>query len=377
VAGGDLMVQEPSGVSVWSPKIANEALVRKFVSLNGSGYLAITIQDQSQTPTIPVDPDPGSLNLAVWWRDVLTPPGSLSNVANNPYGTQILTVTSDSITNTDVGYYYYDIGPTYTANRGLLTAVWTYTVNSVPFQFIDHLQILDPMPLYDSLDASEQSVVDQVSWMFADLYDSTEGGPHLIEEFQTHWNSERIAQMMSIAVMRMNFIGNYGNAPTTWSVGSAASVASASTVTTTTLFNDGTTSVVETTPMGGASGSGVPSNMAGLLVLGTYIEVMRHLRDSYTEIPDRPGMDVVYTSRRDYQQRWAANLAAEEADWKQMVKNAKISLLSLSRGSLLVAGGIYGGSSLGIFQAGTYAAQVRSWRFYPAAPAISFGATKH
>jgi hypothetical protein len=370
------MAQEPSGVSVWSPKIADEALVRKFVSLNGSGYLAITIQDQSQTPTIPVDPDPNSLQLAVWWRDVLASTFGTGNTPTNPYGTQILTITASSITRTDKGYYYYDIGPAHTANRGLLTAVWTYTVNSVPFQFIDHLQILDPMPLYDSLDAGEKTVVDQVSWMFGDLYDSTEGGPHLIEEFQTHWNSERIAQMMSIAVMRMNYIGNFGNAPTTWSVGSTTSIATASTITTTTLFNNGTTSVVQNTPMP-AGGAGVPSTMAGLVVLGTYLEIMRHLRDSYTEIPDRPGMDVVYTSRRDYQQRWASNLEAEMASWMQMVKSAKMSMLSLSRGSLLVAGGIYGGSSLGIFQAGTYASQVRSWRFYPAAPAIMFGATKH
>jgi hypothetical protein len=60
-----------------------------------------------------------------------------------------------------------------------------------------------------------------------------------------------------------------------------------------------------------------------------------------------------------------------------MVRAYKIGQLNMARGSLLVAGGIYGGSALGVFMSGTYAAQVRSWRFYPAAAAISWGATSH
>ena len=364
------MTQEPTGVGIWSPKIRDEALVRKFVSQNGRGYVAISIQDSLGEGTQPTDPDSGSLALAIWWNDVLNPTST-----TNPYGTQILTVTGDSIQRAETGKYYYDIGPQNTTNRGLLTAVWTYTVSGTPFQFIDHLQILDSMPLYDSLSDPERSVVDQVSWMFGDLYDSTEGGPHLIEEFQTHWSYERIAQMMRLAVNRMNFIGNYGNPPTTWAVGTASGSSSTSTAIEVTR-PDGSVFLMYPTPSAtSVSGTPVPGNMLGLVVQGTYIEIMRHLRDSYTEIPNRPGMDVTYTDRRDYQQRWAANLQSEEQYWRQSVKNAKTSLLQLSRGSLLVAGGIYGGSSHGVFVAGTYASQVRSWRFYPAAPAISWGAT--
>jgi hypothetical protein len=84
-------------------------------------------------------------------------------------------------------------------------------------------------------------------------------------------------------------------------------------------------------------------------------------------------MDAVYTDRRDYWQRWQSNLQAEEQNYRTAVTQAKMSQLQLSRGSLLVAGGIYGGSALGVFQAGTYASQVRSWRFYPAAPALILG----
>lgn len=367
------MPNEPSGVGVWTPKIADEALVRKFLSLGGQGYVAISIQNGATS----VDPDANTLNLAIWFNDVLTAPS-----ATNPYGTQVATVAADAITRTDVGKFYYDIGPGLTANRGLVTAIWTYQVAGVAFQFTDHLQILDPMPLYDTLDDQERSVVEQVSWQFGDLYDSTEGGPHLMEEFQTHWGYERIAQMMAIAVQKMNYLGNFGNAPTAWSVGNLGNSGfniPGQQVTNTQTMPDGTvlstTYTTRSSQIGG--GSGIPSSMYGLTIWGTYVECLRHFRDSYTELPARPGMDAVYTDRRDYWSRWNSNLQAEETNYRTAVTQAKMANLSLSRGSLLVAGGIYGGSALGVFQYGTYAAQVRSFRFYPAAPAISWGATAH
>jgi hypothetical protein len=380
------MADEPSGVSVWTPKIADEALIRKFLSLNGMGYIAIAIQasQSSQTGSIgqavAVDPDPQTLQVVLWFNDVLDNPApNLSNT--NPYGVQVATVDWQSITRIETGKYYYDIGPALTANRGLITAVWTYTVNGVGFQFTDHLQILDPMPFYDSLDQAEKLAVEMVSWQFGDMYDATEGGSHLIEEFQTHWNFERIAQMMAVAVQKMNLMGNFGNMPTNWSIGNLGNpgyMVAGEPVTFTETMPNGTVRTTSwTTRSSYTGGNGVPAQFFPLVVWGTYVECLRHFRDSYTELPNRPGMDAVYTDRTQYQQRWASNLQAEEPNYRQAVIQAKMSLLNLSRGSMLVAGGIYGGSALGIFQAGTYAAQVRSWRFYPAAPAISFGATSH
>lgn len=368
------MSSEPSGAAVWSPKIRDSALVRKFLSQGGTGYVAISIQNGA-SQTSAVDPDPGTLSLAVWFNDVVA-----GMPVANPYGVQVLTVTEDSLTRADKGKYSFNISPQYTGNRGLITCIWTYQVNGVPFSFTDHLQVLEPMPLYESLSSAERLVVEQVSWMFGDMFDATEGGPHLIEEFQTHWNYERIAQMLVLAVMRINMIGNYGSAPTTFTVGTTNigyTVPGQSVTVTHTLPDGSSTSATYHTASSISGGSAVPSQLIPLMVLGTRIECLRHFRDSYTEIPNRPGMDVTYTDRRDYQQRWASNLQAEEQEYSMLVRKAKLGLKSISRGSLLVAGGIYGGSALGIFQAGTYAAQVRSWRFYPAAPAISFGATTH
>jgi hypothetical protein len=112
-------------------------------------------------------------------------------------------------------------------------------------------------------------------------------------------------------------------------------------------------------------------------VLGAYLEVVRFLTASYTEVPIFQGSNVTFADRSNYQQRWNQIFTQEWPEYVTYVKYAKRKLLSLGRGALLVGGGIYGGNALGIFQAGTYASQVRSWRFYPAAPAISWGATNH
>lgn len=319
------MAIEPSGVNVFSPKIADEALVRKFVSRNGRGYVGINIFDGSKS----VDPDPSSLSLEVWFKDT-----SLGQEGN---GVLVATIGAGEIQKEEVGKYFYDIGPELTVNRGVLYAKWTYSVNGVEFTFSDHLQILDQMPLYDSLNPFERSVVEAVSWMFGDLFDSTEGGPYLIEPFQTHFDYERIAQMEKLAAQRLNLIGypitNYGVGPGT---------------------------------------QNPPPDWQGLLIFGTYLEVVKHLRDSYVEIPLFQQMNVTYTDRRDYFNRWTQIWQSEWPDYQRMVKMQKRSLLNLAGGSLLVAGGIFGANS-GLFINSMYSSQVRSFRFYPAAFAIQFG----
>lgn len=325
-------ITQPSGESVYSPKIREQSLVRKFISQGGRGYVAIDIHDGVNS----VDPDPDTIGLQIWFNDVTGSPVS------DPRGTQLATISAAQIHREDTGKYDYAIGPPNTAYRGLLTVQWSYQVNGTAFTYSDHLQILNPMPLYESLPDNQKSIVEQVSWMFGDMFDSTEGGPYLIEPFQTHFDYERIAQLMGSAALKA---GLTGFPIRNWGIGSDAA-------------------------------EQVPTDLSGLLVLGTYYEVVRHLVRSYTEIPAFQGMNVTFTDRRDYAMRWQQILSTEWPDYVRMVKMAKRKMLNLGRGSLLVAGGIYGGGAKGIFKSGTYAAQVRSWRFYPAAPAISFGSTR-
>lgn len=337
-------ITSPSGTAIYSPKIRDQSIVRKFISQGGTGYIALTIMAGVPGTAVsqqaaPVDPDVDTIALTVYFNDV---------TAEFPVaapGTQIVTADHTEITRTDVGMFYYEIGPALTQYRGTLTAVWSYAIDGVSFTFTDHLQILEPMGFYDTLNAQEQSIVEQVSFMVGDIFDSTEGGPQLIEPFQTHYDYNRLAELERLAVTRFNLMSTFSNPPSTYGVGPGTQT--------------------------------VPLQAAGLMVIGTYLELVRHLVRSYVEIPLFQGTNVTYVDRRDYYQRWQSIYQTDWPEYQSMVRAFKIGQLNMARGSLLVAGGIYGGSALGVFQAGTYAAQVRSWRFYPAAPAISWGATSH
>lgn len=317
---------EPVIGEVYTQKLVNQAKARRFVSQGGRGYLAIGVAGADNTP---VDPD--DISLKVWLNTLADPDG-------DPLGTLVVDVTKTDLTRDDIGKYRYDIGPAHTGQRGLLTVEWFYTVSGSEFVFTDDMQILGQMPNYEALSDKGKLMVEQASWFFADLFDSATGGPWLQENFQTHFDYDRMAFLMRIATMKFNVLGypitSYGVSPTD---------------------------------------KAVPDNLTDLLLWGTKLEAIRHLITSYTEQPEFRNMATTYTDRRDYAQRWQQVLADEKPDYEKAVKMSKRSLLSLGRGSLLVAGGIYGGSARGIFVSGMYSAMARSARFYPAAPSVSFG----
>ena len=328
---------EPVPDPVFSPKLTSAAQARRFVSRNGRGYLAIGIADEAGEPA---DPTEGTLALKVY-RNLLDNPN-----AADPRGELIVDVSDETgaqgrttyIKRDDVGKFHYDIGAQWTDQKGLLSAEWSYEIDNARFIFQDSMQILDQMPTYERLRNDTRLIVEQSSWYFADLFDSTAGGPWLQENFQTHFDYERIAFLMGQAVMKFNVLGfpltNYGV---------------------------------------GVGDQSIPANFSALMVWGTKLEIIRHLIVSYTEQPDFRNVQTTMTDRRDYAQRWQAVLMDELPSYEKAVKLTKRSLLNLGRGSLLVSGGIYGGSARGLFKSGMYAAQTRAWRFYPAAPSVSFG----
>jgi hypothetical protein len=321
----------PDGNYVVSPKIISQATARKFIGQNSRGYMAIGIIDETGNP---VDPDPATLELKVYLN-------TFDGTATDPRGNLIADVNETTgVIRDDIGKFHYDIGPTYTAQKGTLTAEWDYGANSLEFTFIDNMQILDQMPTYDSLADESKVIVERASWFFGDLFDSTAGGPWLAENFQTHFNYERIAQLMHQAVLKLNTTGfpvtSYGVA---------------------------------------ADDPVIPANFTGLATWATKLEIIRHLSLSYTEQPLFQNMQITYTDRRDYAQRWQTILAEEEPQFEKAVKMSKRSLLSLGHGSLLVAGGIFGGTAgRSFFVAGMYTAQVRAFRFYPASPSSMWSA---
>ena len=165
-----------------------------------------------------------------------------------------------------------------------------------------------------------------------DLFDSTTGGPHLVEEFQTHYGYERLAQLLIISVNRIN-----------------------------TMSQPLTSFVV-----GAQSGPQFPERYSGIMVVALYIETIKHFVRSYVEQPTiQGGTGVAFTDRRDYMQRWQAVLQDEMDDFKSAVRMFKRKQMNLGSGSFIVSGGIYGGSGGGRFISGQWAAQTRGARFMP------------
>lgn len=315
----------------YSPKLRDHSVARKFVAQNSRGYLALGIFDNAGNP---VDPAPGTLKLSVYFDD-------LSGQSTDPRGQLIVTVDHVSIARDDVGLYHYDVGPEWTQKIGLLNAEWTYNAADTgsEFKFNDAMQIQEQMPEYERLRPEAKRIVEQVSWFFGDLFDSTAGGPWLQENYQTHFSYERIAQLSQQATMKFNMTGF----PVT---------------------NFGVT----------IDEKKLPANLSQVIVWGTKLECIRHLALSYTEQPNLMNVQTNITDRRDYQDRWYRVLEEETPEYKQAVTMAKRGLLSLGRGSLLVSGGIYGGGMKGgMFIPGLYAAQTRAFRFYPASFGVGVG----
>lgn len=314
------------GLGVFSPKVHSFSILRRQLSQGTGGNLGLRILDREGNLTDATDVS------IILYRDIDFD-GSNAFEDEHPYGETVEAWLPDEVTREEKGVYSVPLTPAMTAERGNYAAVWTYTVGDEALTYTEHLQVIEYMPTYDVLRDSEKAVVQQVSFMLGDLFDSTNGGPNLAENFQTHFGFERIAQLMHLASTRINTTGipvtSYGVGP-------------------------GTTAF--------------PREISGFLTIGTYLEVVRHFMRSYVEQPQFAGMNVTYTDRRDYLQRWQTILQSELPSFEKSLIHAKRKLLGLGRGSLLVSGGIYGRS--GFFRPGTYAAQTRSMRFYPAAPAI-------
>ena len=317
------------GIGTYSPKVLSSSIARKQVSQNGFGELGLIVVGAEGKP---VDVTDITLTLVL---DTDFDGTTTTDDEVPEEGEQLAAFSGTQIVRDDVGTYHVTLAPEHTAERGNITAVWAYTVGGQYVTYTDYLQITEQMPVYDALRPEEKAVVEQVSWMFADLFDSTNGGPNLTEQFQSHFNFERIAQLMHIA---MNRINTYGVPLTRFGLGEGQRQ--------------------------------LPEHFMGFLTMGTYIEVLRHLIRSYTEQPNLVAMTVTYTDRRDYAQRWKSVLDDEKEQFENALKLAKREFLGLGGGALLVAGGIYGGNGGRNFFRSSYSMQVRSMRFYPYASII-------
>lgn len=313
----------PSGVFVASPKAYYHSITRKQLPRYSSQILGLVIQGMENGEVVNISPDPNSITLQL--------DGQSDPNTQNPPGNLTLTATESSgITRNADGTVTYFLQPAQITGYSYITATWSYAVQGSLFTYIDYYQVVDPMPIYESLTQTQQLAVQQTLWMIGDLYDSTEGGPHLMEEFQSKFGHERLAQLLLVACQRLNYI----SIPLTQFV------------------------------IGTQVGQQLPDKWIGILQWAHYIEVLKHLVRSYTEQPTiEGGPQVAFTNRHDYLGRWQSVLNEEEPDFKHAARMFKRKQLNLGSGAYLVSGGIFG-SAEGFFRS-SYSAQARAARFGP------------
>lgn len=295
-----------------SPRFHSDTRVRRQVSIGSSRKVGIQTSDENGVP-----------------KDV-------DEVVLRAFDGDKLLVTYENVAHPSTGVYEVVIGPPATSQRRVVTLMWSYTSGEHTLEFSDEIVVMDRMPTYDSLSDQEKTIIEQVSWMFDDLFDSTEGGAFLAENFQSHFNYERLAQLTTRALQKINIfaqpITNY-------------------------VFG------------GGGGGSRVPAKYHAVLVSAAYLEVLRHLIRSYVEIPEFRNMSTTYTDRRDYMQRWRVILDEEKEAVDNAITLMKRDHLNLGGGALLVSGGYFGGGGRGSYFSGsTNVASARGWRMYPTAP---------
>jgi hypothetical protein len=269
-----------------TPPVADRVFVRQFsndeilgLSLNVAG--------------VPTDPEDSAVTVTMTNDDTgavaLDKPATRASLGRYE-------VTLDG-TSTDVPGYY------------TLTFFYQMPDQTETERYSIYVEIGSGVQEYDELLGEFQDVVDNVKIKFADLFDSPQGGPHLITYYQTHFTPARYAQLLRAALGTMNTISQpYMNYT-----------------------------------LDGEGGPKFPlSEWGALLEKALYIEVIRHLRRSYVEQPTLVGGEVTRHDRRDYFDRWGIVLNEELEAFNKQLETFKIRHMMSGGPRVLVSGGAYG-----------------------------------
>lgn len=272
------------------------------------------------------------IGLKIYVAGVLTDPDSQQvDVGFFNEAVPPVTIFQRMATRLDVGDYQVTLSGPDLQTVGNYTLVWQYAVAAVQDRYEQYFAIGDVTPPYDNLPTEMKDIVDSVWIRFADCFDSPHGGPNLQTYFQSHYDRGRLAQLLRIAVGRLNTSAQ----------------------------------PYMTYTADGIGGAEFPFAMWGaLLEMTLYVEALKHLVRSYTEQPNViTGGSITRLDRRDYMDRWRQMLQSEEALLLKEFEVFKIRHMGLGRPRVLVSGGVFG--RYGPTRVGYMAARPRYYgRFY-------------
>lgn len=206
--------------------------------------------------------------------------------------TGIYEVTLSSVETSEPGLFYLD----FAYDLGAVAQEWQIDIE-IPSTTASH---------YEALAETDRALVEMTWSRFTDMFDSATGGPHLSEYAQSDFGRERLAQLLPMALNRVNLSSQ---PPMSFSL---------------------------------ANQDFPYETWGGFLELALYVEAIRHLIRSYTEQPTPQGLQTVRLDRAQYAQMWRQILQDELRDFEAMQDAFKISSLRLGRASVLVGGGVYG-----------------------------------
>jgi hypothetical protein len=219
--------------------------------------------------------------------------------------TTLVDVFTDVICdNLTLGDYEHLLSSADTQVPGYYTVSFTYDLATIPQVAQYYIQIGERAPAYDSLEPDMKDIVESVNHRFADLFDSQDGGANLETYYQSHFNRNRLGQLLGIAMGRLNTMAQPYMQYT---------------------LEDG--------------GKVFPTEQWGsLLETALYIETLKHLIRSYVEQPMFMGANITRLDRRDYQQRWESVLQSEEQMFVKQMEVFKIAHMGFGRPRVLVSG---------------------------------------
>lgn len=238
--------------------------------------------------------------------------------------------TTETGTVMDDGAGYLMFNDTDQVGEYVAVATFIFTTGKVKSTRSD-FEVGDP---FNPTVGTQETVIEHLVWdKVEDCFDSRDGGPWLREMTLNVFDRSKMSDFIDEALLEINvynppthFDENYFVHSITHElpllVPSESLIPSDSLI----LADEGAVFVEAS-----------PNEDTQILVLGTFLSVVRHLMRSYVEQPLPSGGQITYEDRRDYLQRWGTIYQIESMRFDALLKLWKRQFLGLNQGKVLVS----------------------------------------